>query len=567
MAAFTDIPLDLRELPFSVRGSWLDLSPVVGMHRVVDDIHLVSHTTGMHPVLRLIPERRERVAADLAATPSRVVWSDADGVVEAVFDGPDAVRFRGRGLGMRFAASDELTPFTGGYLFTDPVDGAVTLTSYETGRRYRFTVLAGEATVTGDGALGAGPRAVGFAATEDWEVRVAETPAGVRRAAPVTAFDELVARRRTEFSRYCAGVLGDAEATPAAVKAAYVLWSATVEPAGFVGREAILMSKHWMDKVWSWDHCFNALALARLDADAALDQFLLPFDHQDDGGALPDSVTHSEVLYNFVKPPIHGWAFRLLRERVAVPFDDGALRLVYRRLARWTRFWLESRRAPGHSLPYYQHGNDSGWDNATLFDRNRVVESPDLAAFLILQLDEVARLATELGESPAEWTDARTELERALFGELWVGDRFVARGVADGEPSTTTSLLGSVPLVLGERLPADVSAVLARTVEEHLTPWGPATEPPDSPLYEPDGYWRGPVWAPSTYLIVDGLRRAGHTGLAERVGRAFLAACERSGFAENFDALTGEGLRDRAYTWTAAVYLLLAADLTPTGDR
>ena len=28
------------------------------------------------------------------------------------------------------------------------------------------------------------------------------------------------------------------------------------------------------------------------------------------GGALPDSVTHSEVLYNFVKPPVHGWALR-----------------------------------------------------------------------------------------------------------------------------------------------------------------------------------------------------------------------------------------------------------------
>jgi glycogen debranching enzyme len=122
-------------------------------------------------------------------------------------------------------------------------------------------------------------------------------------------------------------------------------------------------------------------------------------------------------------------------------------------------------------------------------------------------------------------------------------------------------------VVLGERLPADIAAHLARAVEERLTPWGPATELPSSPLYESDGYWRGPVWAPSTYLVADGLRRAGHAALAERVGRAFLAACERSGFAENFDALTGEGLRDRAYTWTAAVYLLLASELNPTGDR
>ncbi|WP_188196411.1 hypothetical protein [Nonomuraea sp. SYSU D8015] len=30
------------------------------------------------------------------------------------------------------------------------------------------------------------------------------------------------------------------------------------------------------------------------------------------------------------------------------------------------------------------------------------------------------------------------------------------------------------------------------------------------------------------------------------------------GFAENFDARTGEGLGDRAYTWTASAHLILA---------
>ena len=95
-----------------------------------------------------------------------------------------------------------------------------------------------------------------------------------------------------------------------------MLWSATVRPLGFVTRETVLMSKHWMDKVWSWDHCFNALALAPSHPDLALDQFLVVFDHQVATGALPDSVTHSEVLYNFVKPPIHGWVFSLLRERL-----------------------------------------------------------------------------------------------------------------------------------------------------------------------------------------------------------------------------------------------------------
>ena len=82
---------------------------------------------------------------------------------------------------------------------------------------------------------------------------------------------------------------------------------------------------------------------------------------------------------------------------------------------------------------------------------------------------------------------------------------------------------------------------------------------PSSPHYQADGYWRGPIWAPSTVLIEDGLRRAGHIDLADEISRRFRALCERSGFAENFDAQTGAGLRDRAYTWTASSYLILAA--------
>lgn len=94
-----------------------------------------------------------------------------------------------------------------------------------------------------------------------------------------------------------------------------------------------------------------------------------------------------------------------------------------------------------------------------------------------------------------------------------------------------------------------------------LTAWGPATENPASPHYEPDGYWRGPIWAPTTYLIWDGLRQQDEAALAHDIARRFCALCETSGMAENFDAITGAGLRDQAFAWTSAVYLLLSASL------
>jgi glycogen debranching enzyme len=235
------------------------------------------------------------------------------------------------------------------------------------------------------------------------------------------------------------------------------------------------------------------------------------------------------------------------------------LREVYRRLAAWTRYWLDHRRGTDAALPFYEHGNDSGWDNSTVFDLDRVVESPDLAAFLVLQLDELARLADEVAPDAAEgWRREGELLLGALMGELWDGERFVARSVAGGRIASTSSLLTALPLIASHRLPDHVSKRLAEKVAAHLTAFGPATELPSSPRYDADGYWRGPIWAPSTIIVEAGLRAAGHHDLADDVSERFRRLCERSGFAENFDALTGAGLRDRAYTWTASAYLLLA---------
>jgi glycogen debranching enzyme len=157
-----------------------------------------------------------------------------------------------------------------------------------------------------------------------------------------------------------------------------------------------------------------------------------------------------------------------------------------------------------------------------------------------------------------KWTRVADATQAALLDELWTGDRFVARSAHGGATWTSASLLDLMPVVLGEHLPQGIGDALADRIESHLTAYGLATELPTSPHYLDDGYWRGPIWAPSTVLIEDGLRRAGHDRLADEISTRFRALCETSGFAENFDALTGVGLRDRAYTWTAAGYLLLA---------
>ena len=559
---------DIRDIPFSHHGSWFGISPVIAEAAYAEDLHLVSHQNGLHPVLRFTPTdpSGSRVETTVLATPAKLAWTRRGEALELVYETDDTVRVRGngRGLGARLSAADpKLTPFSGPYFYRDPVDGSYIYTLYQTGRRYRITVLRGEpAEVFGVQALGTAERGLSLPADRSWELVVEEFDSARPPYSEGADFDSLVKACAKRFAEFADAVAPWRTAeSPAAELAVYVLWSATVRPAGFLTRPGVLMSKHWMDKVWSWDHCFNAIALAAGAPDLAWSQFQLPFDHQDDSGALPDSVAHSEILYNYVKPPIHGWALGHLRGRLPRDLSRAEVEDVYAELSAWTRFWLSARRVPGQALAHYQHGNDSGWDNATTFDADRIVQTSDLAAFLVLQLDRLAELAEELSlrDDADTWRRHRAEVNAAMLKELWRDGRFVARSVATGQTAAGTSLLDLMAIVLGEALPPEVRNTLARGIEGYLTQHGPATEQPSSEHYEADGYWRGPIWAPSTVLIEDGLRRAGFDELADEVSRRFRALCETSGFAENFDAVSGAGLRDRAYTWTASAYLILAA--------
>jgi glycogen debranching enzyme len=143
-----------------------------------------------------------------------------------------------------------------------------------------------------------------------------------------------------------------------------------------------------------------------------------------------------------------------------------------------------------------------------------VIEAPDPAAFLVVQLDVLAELAVELGRDGEtdEWRREAEAMQGALL-ESWDGDVFVAKAPLCGRFSKTTSLLNTLAVVAASRLPDSIIETLfARTSARHGI-W-PGHTADRQCGYEADGYWRGPIWAPSTAIIEDGLRRAGQVGLA-----------------------------------------------------
>ncbi|PIH58095.1 amylo-alpha-1,6-glucosidase [Paenibacillus sp. LK1] len=381
------------------------------------------------------------------------------------------------------------------------------------------------------------------------------------------SFDDDVEAVRTEFSHWLDSSLAIPDRWQDARElAAYITWSCLVPAEGCLTRPAMYMSKNWMTNIWSWDHCFNAMALVRHDPKLAWDQFMIFFDRQDESGLIPDFVNDKYELWNCNKPPIHGWTLAWMMQRTDY-IREAQLREVYGPLSKWTKWWFRYRDDDGDGIPQYNHGNDSGWDNSTAFNHGIPVESPDLAAFLIIQTELLAEIAGLLGltTESSEWRKLADDTLEKMISHFWKEDRFISLRSGTHEPSAGDSLLLFIPILLGKRLPEPIRDLLLEGLREEnrfLTENGWATESISSPYYIPDGYWRGPIWAPSTMLLVEGVAAAGDLELAREVSRRFCNMLSRSGMAENFDALTGEGLRDRAFTWTSSVFLVLGHEYT-----
>ncbi|WP_066307857.1 amylo-alpha-1,6-glucosidase [Bacillus sp. FJAT-29814] len=343
-------------------------------------------------------------------------------------------------------------------------------------------------------------------------------------------------------------------------RAAYITWSSVVHPHGHLKDYAMYMSKLWMYNIWSWDNCFNALHLGEKYPELAYSQLKIFLDTQDESGTYPDFVNDKFVSYNCIKPPIFTYVYEKLMERNDYFKDEHRLREIYQSTKKVVEYYHSYRTYEGR-LPHYKHGNDSGWDNASLFHQGMPVEAPDLASFLIRTYDCLSRFAEMLGEEAEgkRFTEKADALFALLMERLHDENGFFGRVGRNAEKiNIRSSLILRLPVLIGYRLDKAVMDQLVTDLAENFeTPYGLATEMPSSPFYKENGYWLGPIWAPVTYLFVDSLTSFGYSEMGERIRDKFINLTLAGGMAENFDPFSGKGLVDTSFTWTSSVFLEL----------
>lgn len=340
----------------------------------------------------------------------------------------------------------------------------------------------------------------------------------------------------------------------------YTNWSCFIRANDAYQYDAMLMAKYTMSSVWSWDHCFNALAISESHPSAAVEQLLLPFERQASSGVLPDMWNpNSELVWAVTKPPIHGWCLDKLLDRIRI--DDAMTVKLIGHLQQWTDFWLTYRDFDGDGIPAYPFGCDSGWDNSALFFSGFFIESPDLSAFLVLQMRTLARLERmrECEEAAREWERRAEELLTKLIEHSWTGERFIAPQSGthqfNEEPQ---SALAMMPLILGELLPQEIRRKVAKEfAETYITGRGVANN------YEfVDGKKAptGGIWASINYLFADGLRVSGFEKEARMVAEGFCSAVETEGGPHEGFPVDSGTYGVTGYTWTSSVYLLFVRE-------
>lgn len=565
------LDLDIAAVPFSRFGSYMAFSRLEGERHertaLPNGLWLrCVHGDACYEVMLLeLVENGIALPYEISRTASCLTLHSAKGFVEVSLPTANTVRLRARDVRLRLTAR----PFRNHGAIREP-GGTWVFNMAAAFRSYRLVPISGDFTVDAPWM------------TKHCEHMIAELAApggGIAEMAieeiswmrPVrnhsSSFDALTDSVQSEFERFCEPYLVCPEPLHVTtVKAAYLNWSSVVHAHRLLKRPAMYMSKNWMTNVWAWDHAFNALATCLSNPDLAWDQLMVIFDHQDENGQIPDFINDVRLLTCFVKPPIHGWVLkRMIEFSGALPPDR--LEQAYNMLSRWTDWWFNFRNPDKDGLPVYWHGNDSGWDNGTVFDVTPPLKAADLAAFLVVQMDTLADLADQLdrADESARWRQRSRSTLDALLHTLWDGTRFRCISTVTRQTAAPSdSVFGCLPILIGKRLPDDVREALVTEIQRHLTEWGPATEHPDSPAYDSDGYWRGPIWAPPTLILIDGLQAAGENDLAQDIAGRFCRLCNKSGFAENYDAITGAPHCDQGYTWSSSVFLLLANKyLTP----
>ncbi len=345
--------------------------------------------------------------------------------------------------------------------------------------------------------------------------------------------------------------------------------------------------------VFGWDSFFNALLLATASGELAWSAFLAGVGSRYPNGNVPNWRSRRGGTPDRSQPPVG--SFTALKLHRLHP-DIDALAAAYPGLLAWCDWWVADKDgrprregltpgllswgsdtalvpspgqvppweegASGHQRAAWESGQDDLplWDEAEWDPERQVLamSAVDLCSYRALDLECLSRIARILGDRPTarRLTADYHRLAATVNQVLWSEAAGLYLDELPSGHSTRVAASNFLPFLAGIPSPARARRMIETLRDPHRFSgaWMLPTISRDDPAFADQHYWRGSIWPPMNYLVLQGLRRYGFARLAGDLARKgaemFLADRRRTGMCrEYFDARTGRGCGQRFQSW------------------
>jgi glycogen debranching enzyme len=191
------------------------------------------------------------------------------------------------------------------------------------------------------------------------------------------------------------------------------------------------------------------------------------------------------------------------------------------------------------------------------------IEDLSYNCILIRANQHIKEIAKSLRfQLPEDLLESMNKTEAALE-QLWdpLTTQYYSRNFYSHELLKEPSIASLMPLYAGIVSKERAKQIVKTLENKHL--YGPTYPVPSAPLNSPwfyeKGYWQGPTWINTNWMIIDGLRRLGFKSHSEALSEATIELVNKSGMNEYFSPVNGEPCGSDNFSWTAALIIDLVS--------
>lgn len=343
-------------------------------------------------------------------------------------------------------------------------------------------------------------------------------------------------------------------------KAVYQIICNTKTPRGQISRMAAFPSRGTYCCHFLWDSCFLSRGVGQFNERLAEDFLLALTENQEADGKIPQFICVTWNRPAASQPPLIAWAAWHLYEQFG---NTQLLREVYGPVARNVEWWFAKRDDDKDGLVEYLDGLESGWDDSPRFDDGRIA-GVDLNSYLNREMRLLAKMAPILAKDSeaAEWERRADQHEKLINSRLFDQEThmFYDRLVAEDVLHKVLTPASFMPLWCGIKLPPGLAAeMIAKYLINPKHFFGARPFPCvaySDRRYEPEKWWRGPVWPNIAWVMTEVLRMHGFEREHKESVRRLLDMMTRSeDLSELYSSSTGKPLGATALGWTCAMFM------------